>query len=88
MAGLVPAIHVFVAIVSNKAWMPATSAGMTRGHLGWVERSETHHNERGRTVGFAMLNPPCTHPLHLPHSRPSAPALDQSPAGSYLSPLV
>jgi hypothetical protein len=27
MAGLVPAIHVFVA---RKAWMPATSAGMTK----------------------------------------------------------
>jgi hypothetical protein len=28
MAGLVPAIYVFVLIVL-KAWMPATSAGMT-----------------------------------------------------------
>jgi hypothetical protein len=29
MAGLVPAIHVFPKD-KNKAWMPATSAGMTR----------------------------------------------------------
>jgi hypothetical protein len=28
MAGLVPAIHVFLFVA--KAWMPATSAGMTR----------------------------------------------------------
>ena len=28
MAGLVPAIHVFVS--ASKTWMPATSAGMTR----------------------------------------------------------
>ena len=27
MAGLVPAIHVFIS--QRKAWMPATSAGMT-----------------------------------------------------------
>jgi hypothetical protein len=33
MAELVPAIHVFAAIVSNKTWMPATSAGMTLGSL-------------------------------------------------------
>jgi hypothetical protein len=29
MAGLVPAIHVF--IEARKTWMPATSAGMTNG---------------------------------------------------------
>ncbi len=30
MAGLVPAIHVFLAFcLKNKTWMPATSAGMT-----------------------------------------------------------
>jgi hypothetical protein len=29
MAGLVPAIHVFA---TRKAWMPATSAGMTMKH--------------------------------------------------------
>jgi hypothetical protein len=29
MAGLVPAIHVFVVRKATKAWMPATSAGMT-----------------------------------------------------------
>ncbi len=29
MAGLVPAIHVFT---TRKAWMPATSAGMTMRH--------------------------------------------------------
>ncbi len=29
MAGLVPAIHVFIVFKSGKAWMPATSAGMT-----------------------------------------------------------
>jgi hypothetical protein len=28
MAGLVPAIHVFLA--AGKTWMPATSAGMTK----------------------------------------------------------
>jgi len=28
MAGLVPAIHVFV-LTATKTWMPATSAGMT-----------------------------------------------------------
>jgi hypothetical protein len=28
MAGLVPAIHVFISAVT-KTWMPATSAGMT-----------------------------------------------------------
>jgi hypothetical protein len=32
MAGLVPAIHVLLAwIAGRKAWMPATSAGMTTG---------------------------------------------------------
>ena len=30
MAGLVPAIHVFGPRAAVKAWMPATSAGMTR----------------------------------------------------------
>jgi hypothetical protein len=29
MAGLVPAIHVFVCYIGSKTWMPATSAGMT-----------------------------------------------------------
>jgi len=29
MAGLVPAIHVFSEFQESKAWMPATSAGMT-----------------------------------------------------------
>jgi hypothetical protein len=29
MAGLVPAIHVFELLQNSKAWMPATSAGMT-----------------------------------------------------------
>jgi hypothetical protein len=29
MAGLVPAIHAFNSVAKNKAWMPATSAGMT-----------------------------------------------------------
>jgi hypothetical protein len=30
MAGLVPAIHVLLAVVQEgKAWLPATSAGMT-----------------------------------------------------------
>jgi hypothetical protein len=29
MAGLVPAIHVFVLMAALKTWMPATSAGMT-----------------------------------------------------------
>jgi hypothetical protein len=29
MAGLVPAIHVFGFLQHFKAWMPATSAGMT-----------------------------------------------------------
>ena len=29
MAGLVPAIHVFASGMALKAWMPATSAGMT-----------------------------------------------------------
>jgi hypothetical protein len=29
MAGLVPAIHVFLAAARKKTWMPATSAGMT-----------------------------------------------------------
>src|SRR5882724_5536990 len=29
MAGLVPAIHVFISQIKSKAWMPATSAGMT-----------------------------------------------------------
>jgi hypothetical protein len=30
MAGLVPAIHVFLHCCVAKTWMPATSAGMTR----------------------------------------------------------
>jgi hypothetical protein len=30
MAGLVPAIHVFIFLIAAKPWMPATSAGMTR----------------------------------------------------------
>jgi hypothetical protein len=30
MAGLVPAIHVLLAITKGKTWMPATSAGMTK----------------------------------------------------------
>jgi len=30
MAGLVPAIHVFVRSKDVKTWMPATSAGMTK----------------------------------------------------------
>jgi hypothetical protein len=30
MAGLVPAIHVFAWTHTQKMWMPATSAGMTR----------------------------------------------------------
>jgi hypothetical protein len=29
MAGLVPAIHVFISMHAAKTWMPATSAGMT-----------------------------------------------------------
>ncbi len=29
MAGLVPAIHVFLVPQARKTWMPATSAGMT-----------------------------------------------------------
>jgi hypothetical protein len=29
MAGLVPAINVLLAVYRKKAWMPATSAGMT-----------------------------------------------------------
>jgi hypothetical protein len=29
MAGLVPAIHAFLAAIPFKTWMPATSAGMT-----------------------------------------------------------
>jgi hypothetical protein len=29
MAGLVPAIHVFLEAIAAKTWMPATSAGMT-----------------------------------------------------------
>ena len=36
MAGLVPAIHVFLLANSVKAWMPATSAGMTHGASGAV----------------------------------------------------
>ena len=34
MAGLVPAIHVFLKI--PKAWMPATSAGMTTTELAQI----------------------------------------------------
>jgi hypothetical protein len=30
MAGLVPAIHVFLCVTALKTWMPATSAGMTK----------------------------------------------------------
>jgi hypothetical protein len=29
MAGLVPAIHVFAAVSSDKTWMPGTRPGMT-----------------------------------------------------------
>jgi len=29
MAGLVPAIHVFIILVGVKTWMPGTSPGMT-----------------------------------------------------------
>jgi hypothetical protein len=29
MAGLVPAIHVFLCIAAAKTWMPGTSPGMT-----------------------------------------------------------
>jgi hypothetical protein len=29
MAGLVPAIHVFLAILRRKTWMPGTRPGMT-----------------------------------------------------------
>ncbi|MEA2884305.1 MAG: hypothetical protein QOH32_3561 [Bradyrhizobium sp.] len=30
MAGLVPAIYVFLAAASSKTWMPGTSPGMTK----------------------------------------------------------
>jgi hypothetical protein len=30
MAGLVPAIHVFLTLGANKTWMPGTSPGMTK----------------------------------------------------------
>jgi hypothetical protein len=30
MAGLVPAIHVFLAVVATKTWMPGTRPGMTQ----------------------------------------------------------
>ena len=36
MAGLAPAIHVFLFANSVKTWMPATSAGMTHGACGAV----------------------------------------------------
>jgi hypothetical protein len=55
MAGLVPAIHVFLALRESKTWMPGTRPGMTSfttgpyfigclltQRVGWVERSETH----------------------------------------------
>jgi hypothetical protein len=44
MAGLVPAIHVFLVNRRKKAWMPATSAGMTlerRNHVG-TDLTVTH----------------------------------------------
>jgi hypothetical protein len=36
MAGLVPAIHDFSFGVHLKTWMPATSAGMTSKHAGYL----------------------------------------------------
>jgi hypothetical protein len=33
MAGLVPAIHVFVAAYKKKTWMPGTGPGMTKNNF-------------------------------------------------------
>jgi hypothetical protein len=33
MAGLVPAIYVFLSAVTIKTWMPGTSPGMTKQHI-------------------------------------------------------
>jgi hypothetical protein len=40
MAGLVPAIHVFLGCKFVKTWMPATSAGMTAERMGRVSDRE------------------------------------------------
>jgi hypothetical protein len=40
MAGLVPAIHVFLIRMAIKTWMPATSAGMTGREI--AHQSPTH----------------------------------------------
>jgi len=47
MAGLVPAIHVFLP-PQNKAWMPGTRPGMTR-------RGRAHHSVRPRENGDSAL---------------------------------
>ncbi len=40
MAGLVPAIHVFLAeLLQRKTWMPATSAGMTAEHSLYISKN-------------------------------------------------
>jgi len=65
MAGLVPAIHVFlVSMPGRKTWMRGTSPRMTTEKfvqifrpVGWVERSETHGDAARPVMGFAALNP-------------------------------
>ena len=47
MAGLVPAIHVSIAEwPQRKTWMPATSAGMTRGYVGTFSRTGVPSSSR------------------------------------------
>jgi hypothetical protein len=44
MAGLVPAIHVFLGDCTTKTWMPATSAGMT------MERARQHKSTVAKRI--------------------------------------
>jgi hypothetical protein len=51
MAGLVPAIHVFLAIMSSKMRLPATSAGMTGGRLRSSARAVQHPSRPALCAG-------------------------------------
>jgi hypothetical protein len=57
MAGLVPAIYVVTCCISDKTWMPATSAGMTAKPLRSPQESRVPGNPEQDEIGACGVVP-------------------------------
>src|SRR5690348_16667372 len=80
MAGLVPAIHVFVA--PSKTWMPGTRPGMTEKLRLPVPRQRPHHAEHAVAERGVIVDA-AHRPTELPPARVELPSGD--PAGRRLA---